>query len=91
MAMDERQRKSGRSGTAGTIVSGIGRIAPFGKPGTGFRYAAFVPRSRHGKDIAPCSAHPAEKEVLFAAGTRFRVLDAQRRGSDVIIELQEIE
>ena len=51
----------------------------------------FMIHSRHGKDIAPYSEHPNEKEVLFAAGTRFRVLDARRTGDNMTITLKELE
>jgi hypothetical protein len=34
----------------------------------------FVIRSEHGKDVSPISVFGTEQEVLFRAGTRFRVL-----------------
>ena len=38
------------------------------------RNSLFRIESRHGKDIKPYSAIPSEDEVLFKAGSRFRVL-----------------
>ncbi len=52
----------------------------------------FTIRSRRGKDISSYSEHPNEKEVLFAAGTRFRVLDAQRSGPDILaVKMEEVD
>ena len=51
----------------------------------------FVIHSRHGKDVQPYSQHPSEKEVLFTADTRFRVLGVERRGDDTHIEMEETD
>ncbi len=52
----------------------------------------FLIYSRHGKRIEPYSAHPSEHEVLFAAGTRFRVLKVEPQDGDRLeIHLREIE
>ena len=60
--------------------------------GTGFggRHR-FVVQSKHGKQIQPYSAHGHEQEVLFAPGTRFRVLDRRDEGETVYITLEEVE
>ena len=51
----------------------------------------FVIHSRHGKSVQPYSAYRGELEVLFAAGTRFRVLEVDETRSTVNITLQELE
>ena len=48
-------------------------------------------RSRHGKDVQPFSQVPSEKEVLFTADTRFRVLGVEQRGRETHIEMEEID
>lgn len=51
----------------------------------------FVIQSRHGKRIQPWSAYTGEREVLFAAGTRFRVLSVERVGGRTEIRLEELD
>ena len=70
----------------------------FTSASTGSRFRGphrFVIHSRHGKWIEPYSAHGHEKEVLFAAGTRFKVLEVEpaERGSNyaATIHLKEVE
>ena len=51
---------------------------------------AFTYNSRTGRDISLISVTPSEGEVLFAPGTRFRVLSVQRVGGARIIHLEEV-
>ncbi len=51
----------------------------------------FTIRSLHGKRIDRLSRYPSEREVLFRAGTRFRVLKRERRGGIVEIELEGVD
>ena len=51
----------------------------------------FTIHGRHGKRIDQLSAYPREREVLFDAGTRFRVLDRRRRSGLVEIEMEEVD
>ncbi len=51
----------------------------------------FLIHSRHGKRIQQWSAFRGEREILFAAGTRFRVLRVTRRGRGAEIELEELD
>ncbi len=51
----------------------------------------FTIRSLHGKRIDGLSRYPSEREVLFRAGTRFRVLDKYEEGSTTYIELEEVD
>lgn len=55
----------------------------------------FVIESKHGKLISFLSAYPEEQEVMFQAGTRFRVLSRDRMRYDdrdvVRIEMVEID
>ena len=53
--------------------------------------ARFIITSLHGKRIDGLSAHPSELEVLFKAGTRFRVLSNERKGSITEIRLKEVD
>ena len=41
----------------------------------------FLIESRHGKLVKEYSAFRSENEVLFAAGSRFKVLQVQHRGT----------
>ena len=47
--------------------------------------------SRHGKAIERLSQHPSEREVLFKAGTRFRVLSKEPDGTTTYIHLEEVD
>ena len=51
----------------------------------------FTIRSLHGKRIDRLSRYPSEREVLFRAGTRFRVLSSRREGGLTKIELEEVD
>ncbi len=51
----------------------------------------FTIRSLHGKRIDGLSRYPSEREVLFRAGTRFRVLSSRREGGLTKIELEEVD
>ena len=65
--------------------------APVGRAAFGGN-VHFVIRSRHGKRIQDWSAYCGELEVLFSAGTRFRVLRVTLRpGGGAEIELEELE
>ena len=46
----------------------------------------FTPRKR----IEPYSAHGHEQEVLFAAGTRFQVLEVETVGKQTTIRMKEL-
>ena len=47
--------------------------------------------ARHGKDIRGYSAYPSENEVLFKAGSRFRVLSTRREKGRTKIQLEEVD
>ncbi|MYB37593.1 MAG: hypothetical protein F4Y26_09460, partial [Gammaproteobacteria bacterium] len=52
----------------------------------------FVIESAHGKLVQPWSAYPGEREVLFAAGSRFKVLEVESLGGGRYkIRLREVE
>ena len=52
----------------------------------------FTIHGRHGKRIERLSAYPSEREVLFKAGTRFRVLNVRPEGNRrVKIEMEEVD
>ena len=52
----------------------------------------FTIHGRHGKHIDRLSAYPSEREVLFKAGTRFRVLNVRPEGNRrVKIEMEEVD
>lgn len=51
----------------------------------------FVIQSRHGKRVEEWSAYRNEREVLFAAGTRFRVLRVEKAGSVTEVWLEEVD
>ncbi len=60
--------------------------------GAGFRRnARFIIDSLHGKHVKWLSAIPSEGEVLFKAGTRFRVRNVRREGAITKIEMEEVE
>ena len=69
----------------GFTSSSVGQAA-FGGP------VEFVIESLHGKRIQSWSAFPGEREVLFAAGTRFRVLQVEQHGGGrYTVYLREVE
>lgn len=45
----------------------------------------------HGKRIEQISAHPEEREVLFKAGTRFRVINKHEENGITHIHLEEVD
>ena len=47
-------------------------------------------KSKHGKSVEPYSAYRSEREVLFAAGTRFRVLAREDKGSHIEFFMEEL-
>ena len=51
----------------------------------------FIINARHGKRIERLSQHPSEREVLFKAGTRFRVLSKEPDGGTTYIHLEEVD
>ena len=51
----------------------------------------FIIHGRHGKRIDRLSAYPKEGEVLFDAGTRFRVLRNARKPEVVEITMEEVD
>lgn len=51
----------------------------------------FIIHGRHGKRIDQLSAYPKEREVLFDAGTRFRVLRNARKPEVVEITMEEVD
>ena len=51
----------------------------------------FIIHSKHGTRVDKMSAFPSENEVLFTAGTRFRVLRRREQGTRVIIEMEEVD
>ena len=53
--------------------------------------AVFTIRSRHGKRIDGLSRYPSEREMLFKAGTRFRVLSVESEGGTTKIEMEEMD
>lgn len=51
----------------------------------------FTILSRTGRILGSYSDIPREQEVTFRTGTKFRVLRAEQIGSDVVIEMEEVE
>ena len=51
----------------------------------------FIIHGRHGKRIDRLSAYPKEGEVLFDAGTRFRVLDVGDEPGVRVIKMEEVD
>ena len=51
----------------------------------------FTILSRTGRILGSYSDIPHELEVMFRTGTKFRVLRAEQVGSDVVIEMEELE
>ena len=51
----------------------------------------FTIHGRHGKRIDQLSAYPKEREVLFDAGTRFRVLRKRDKSGVTEIEMEEVD
>ena len=57
----------------------------------GRRNTRFNIRALHGKDIRSLSDYPGEDEVLFKAGSRFRVLITWGERGKAYIELKEVD
>ena len=56
------------------------------------RNTRLIIHGRRGKDIQAYSAHPGEDEILFEAGSRFRVLDVRDDDPAVLkIEVEEVD
>ena len=75
----------------------VGRVVTYeaftsASTGSGFSGPhRFVIQSRNGKSVEPYSAYRHEREVLFAAGTRFEVLRREDEGRRITIWLKELE
>ena len=80
-------------------VFGVGLVArpeaAFTSASTGKGFSGnvrFTIHGRHGKRIERLSAYPSEREVLFKAGTQFRVLNVRREENWLTrIEMEEID
>ena len=77
-----------------TVLDAPGRAARFTSASYGRGFSGnvqFTIHGHHGKRIDRLSAYPKEREVLFDAGTRFRVLDRRWQSGVVEIEMEEVD
>ena len=51
----------------------------------------FIVHGKHGKNVEQYSQYPDENERLFTTDTRFKVLEHEKDGERIVIEIKEVE